>query len=218
MEPMNPDQIIEAYKVVAQDVQNRAAEQAARIGNAQRSLGTLAERVASPSGQTYGLANYTYNRAMRPVVDSTAASLMTTGYANALENNLKTSLREAKNKYEDAKNRYTVASSGGGGGNNNNTNGGYKEQNDNSYTGGTATGDSVARTVDQKLKQWSWATKLTYKDDIIRKLYEEEQAGNLSKADLKEQVWYVMTSPNYNEGHYLWNPDTGKWRAGVWPK
>lgn len=215
MEPMNPDQIIEAYKVVAQDVQNRAAEQAARVGNAQRSLGTLAERVASPSGQTYGLANYTYNRAMRPTVDSTAASLTTTGYANALENNLKTSLRNAKNLYEDAKNRYTIASAGGGGGKTGN-NQNYKEQQDNSYSGGTATGDSVTDTVAKKMAQHSWLTKLAYKDDIIRKLYEEQQAGNLSIEDLKEQTWYVMNNPNYMEGHYLWNPETGKWKDGVW--
>ena len=214
MEPMNPDQIIEAYKVVAQDVQNRAAEQAARVGNAQRSLGTLAERVASPSGQTYGLANYTYNRAMRPTVDSTAASLTTTGYANALENNLKTNLREAKNRYEDAKNRYTVASAGGGGNNGNNPS--YQEKQDNSYSGGTATGDSVTKTVAEKMAEHSWLTKLAYKDDIIRKLYEEQQAGNLSIEDLKEQTWYVMNNPNYMEGHYLWNPETGKWKDGVW--
>lgn len=215
MEPMTPDQIIEAYNVVAQDVQDRAAQEAARIGNAQRSLGTLAERVASPTGQTYGLANYTYNRAMRPTVDSTAASLTTTGYANALENNLKSSLRDAKNRYEDAKNKYTIASSGGGGGNNNNNNN-YNEQQDKEYNGGYATGESVKKSVADKLKEHSWLTKLAYKDDIIRKLYEEERAGNISKSDLIEQTYYVMTSPNYMEGHYLWDPEKGKWRDGVW--
>lgn len=214
MEPMNPDQIIEAYKVVAQDVQNRAAQEAARVGNAQRSLGTLAERVASPTGQTSGLANYTYNRLMRPTVDSTAASLTTTGYANALENNLKTSLRNAKNLYEDAKNRYTIASAGGG--NNSKTTQNYQEKQDNSYSGGTATGDSVTDTVAKKMAKHSWLTKLAYKDDIIRKLYEEQRAGNLSIEDLKEQTWYVMNNPNYMEGHYLWNPETGKWKDGVW--
>ena len=135
MNPMTPDDIIEAYKIVAADAAYRGATEAARVGNAQRSLGTLAERVASPSGQTSGLANYTYNRTMRPTVESTTASLITTGYANALANNLKTSLRAAKNKYEDAKNRYTVASAGGGNNNNNNNNNNTKEQTDNSYTG-----------------------------------------------------------------------------------
>lgn len=113
---MTPDEIVEAYKVVAQDIENRAATEAARIGNAQRSLGTLAERVASPSGQTSGLANYTYDRTMRPTVNSLTAALTTQGYANALENNLKAGLRDAKNRYDDARNAYTAKSGSGGSG------------------------------------------------------------------------------------------------------
>ena len=107
---MTPEEIIDAYNVVVQDINNVNAQEAARVGNAQRSLGTLAERVASPTGQTSGLANYTYNRTMRPVVEQAAASLTTTGIGNALENKLRNDLRAAKNRYEDAKNSYTVAS------------------------------------------------------------------------------------------------------------
>lgn len=132
---MSPEEIIDAYNVVAKDVQDRAANEAARIGNAQRSLGPLAARVASPSGQTYGLANYTYDRTMRPVIDTTVSGLVTTGYGAALDNNLKASLRAAKNRYEDAKNRYTVASSGSGSNNNTQNTGGSKEQTDQSFTG-----------------------------------------------------------------------------------
>ena len=40
---MTPDEIMQAYEVVAQDVRNRTAQDAAMIGNAQRSLGTLAK-------------------------------------------------------------------------------------------------------------------------------------------------------------------------------
>lgn len=107
---MTPEEIIEAYNVLSQDVQNQTANEAARVGNAQRSLGPLAAAVASPSGQTSGLANYTYNRVLRPVVNTLSTSLVTTGKAAALENKLKTDLRAAKNAYEDAKNAYTVAS------------------------------------------------------------------------------------------------------------
>ena len=116
---MSPQEIQDAYAVVVQDIQNQTAQEAARIGNSQRSLGTLAERVASPSGQTSGLANYTYDRTMRPVVDSLTTSLTTAGKAAGLEELLKSKLRDAKRNYEDAKNNYTVASSGGGGGNGN---------------------------------------------------------------------------------------------------
>lgn len=107
---MEIDEIQRAYDVLAQNVRDQAATEAAAIGNAQRSLGPLAAAVASPTGQTSGLANYTYNRLFRPAVDSTAAALTTKGKAAALEKYLTDSLRNAKNAYENAKNRYTVAS------------------------------------------------------------------------------------------------------------
>lgn len=107
---MSPEEIIEAYNVVAQDVQNQAAQDAAIIGNSQRSLGPLAAAVASPSGQTSGLANYTYNRLMRPALDTTTTGLITQGKAQAMQTDLTNRLLEAKQRYEDAKNAYTVAS------------------------------------------------------------------------------------------------------------
>ena len=113
---MTPEEISQAYDVLAQDVQDQAATKAAIIGNSQRSLGPLATAVASPSGQTSGLANYTYNRMLRPTVQSLSTNLITTGKAAALENTLKTALRTAKNRYEDAKNSYTASGGGSGGG------------------------------------------------------------------------------------------------------
>ena len=113
---MSPEEIMDAYNVVIEDLQTNTANRAAAIGNSQRSLGTLAERVASPSGQTSGLANYTYDRTMRPTIDSLSASLTTTGKAQALENLLTTKLRDAKNNYENSRNNYTAASSAPGGG------------------------------------------------------------------------------------------------------
>lgn len=106
---MSPEEIIEAYNVVAGDLKNYTAQEAAKIGNSQASLGTMAERVARPSNMTSGLANYTYDRTMRPTVDSLTAGLVTSGKAQGLEALLKDRLREAKNNYENAKNNYTVA-------------------------------------------------------------------------------------------------------------
>ena len=108
---MSPEEIIEAYNVLVQEGNDYAAQEAAKVGNSQRSIGGLAEKVANPSGQTSGLANYTYNRVMRPVVDSLAASLTTTGKSQAMDRYLKDELMKAKNAYEDAKNAYTVAAS-----------------------------------------------------------------------------------------------------------
>lgn len=107
---MTPQEIIDAYNVLTQDVQNNAATEAARVGNAQRSLGVMAERVANPSGQTSGLANYTYNRTMRPAVEQATTALVTQGKAQAMQRYLSDELMKAKNAYENAKNRYQVAS------------------------------------------------------------------------------------------------------------
>lgn len=221
---MTPDEIIEAYNVVAQDVQNRTANEAARIGNAQRSLGTLAERVASPSGQTSGLANYTYDRTMRPAVDSTVASLVTTGYANALDNNLKSSLRAAKNRYEDAKNRYTVASASGGGGGTTGGGGsnGYKEATDPSYSGGYATGDSVSGVAEDELSNrsqwydWWLGDDLAFRGDVQQWLYEEWQNGVIDTSDYIREWYFAENNNNYLDGYSKYNPDTGTWNQNYY--
>lgn len=106
---MSPSEIIEAYNVIAQSTNDYVEQEAAKIGNSQRSLGTLAERVASPSGQTSGLANYTYDRTLRPVVDTLTTELVTKGKAQALQNTLDTALRDAKNNYERARNTAATA-------------------------------------------------------------------------------------------------------------
>lgn len=118
---MSPEEIIEAYGVLVQEGNNYAAQEAAKVGNSQRSIGGLAEAVANPSGQTSGLANYTYNRLLRPTVDTIAANLTTAGLSQGMDRYLKDQLTAAKNAYEDAKNRYTVAASSGGGGGNGGT-------------------------------------------------------------------------------------------------
>ena len=127
---MSPEEIMQAYDVLVQEGNDYAAQEAAKVGNSQRSIGGLAEVVANPSGQTSGLANYTYNRVMRPTVDSLAASLTTTGKSQAMDRYLKDELMKAKNAYEDAKNNYTTASTTPKAPS---TGGGYREQTDGTY-------------------------------------------------------------------------------------
>lgn len=124
---MSPEEIIEAYNVLVQEGNDYAAQEAAKVGNSQRSIGGLAEAVANPSGQTSRLANYTYNRLLRPTVDTLAASLTTTGKSQAMDRYLRNELMKAKNAYEDAKNRYTVASTTPSTNNNNNNKDGWTE-------------------------------------------------------------------------------------------
>lgn len=133
---MSPEEIMAAYDVLAQDLQTKSDDYAATIGNSQRSLGPLAERVASPSGQTAGLANYTYNRTMRPVVDSLTTSLVKQGRAEGLEKLLADRLRAAKNNYENAKN-YSIANSNNN--NNNNSNNGINVSGGKTFSGREAT-------------------------------------------------------------------------------
>lgn len=160
---MTPDEIMEAYNVIASSTNDYVEQEAAKIGNSQRSLGTLAERVASPSGQTAGLANYTYDRTLRPVVDTLTTELVTKGKAQALQNTLDTALRNAKNAYESARNAAASSPSSvtppvGG-------NKPYTETTDAAYTGeklpyisaGTITGVGLisdAARLDGK-KRWS---------------------------------------------------------------
>lgn len=135
---MSPEEIIEAYNVLVQEGNNYAAQEAAKVGNSQRSIGGLAEAVANPSGQTSGLANYTYNRLLRPTVDTLAASLTTTGLSQGMDRYLKDQLMAAKNNYENAKNNYTVASTTP---RTSSAETNYREQTDNSFNN---TGDKTA--------------------------------------------------------------------------
>lgn len=127
---MTPEEIMQAYDVLVQEGNDYAAQEAAKVGNSQRSIGGLAEVVANPSGQTSGLANYTYNRTMRPTVDSLSTALTTTGKSQAMDRYLRNELMAAKNAYENAKNNYTTAATAPKAPS---TGGGYREQTDGTY-------------------------------------------------------------------------------------
>lgn len=132
---MTPEEIMQAYDVLVQEGNQYAAQEAAKVGNSQRSIGGLAEVVANPSGQTSGLANYTYNRLLRPTVDTLAASLETQGRSQAMDRYLKDELMKAKNAYEDAKNNYTKAATSPKTNDPNKQNPPYTEQTDTEFTG-----------------------------------------------------------------------------------
>jgi len=166
---MSPEEIIQAYDVLVQEGNNYAAQEAAKVGNSQRSIGGLAEAVANPSGQTSGLANYTYNRLLRPTVDTLAASLTTTGLSQGMDRYLKDQLMAAKNNYENAKNNYTVASTTPKAPNSG-TN--YREQTDNSFDN---TGD---RTAEQK--------------EIKRKIQKKTTRQNVSNMQTGATNYYYV--------------------------
>ena len=189
---MTPDEINEAYKVLAQNVNDNAAQEAARVGNAQRSLGTLAERVASPANQTYGLANYTYDRTMRPVVDSTARALATQGLASSLEQSLTDALRAAKNRYEDARNSSYAKSAGG----NNSTTGttgkqNYEETTDQAFNK-TLDYYGIAKEVSQ---QEGLFAGTTFREDFQSKLKEYYDQGLIDESTWIK--WFALSQDEF---------------------
>ena len=105
---MNEQDYSEIYKVLAPMAGDYANAQAEQIGQAQRSMGTLAGRTMGNS-QTAGLGNYTYNRLMRPQVDTMRDAILVKGYTNELNKLLSNALSSAKEKYNNSpKNPTTV--------------------------------------------------------------------------------------------------------------
>lgn len=99
-------QVYETLAPMAGDYMNTQAEQ---IGQAQASVGPLAQQVMGNT--TAGLGNYTYNRLMRPQVDVMKDELLVKGYTNQLNQLLSDALNNAKKNYEKRK-----GGNGGGGG------------------------------------------------------------------------------------------------------
>jgi hypothetical protein len=95
---MNQDEITQIYETLAPMAGDYANAQAEQIGQAQRSIGPMAANVMGQS-QTAGLGNYTYNRLMRPQVDTMRDEIRTQGYANQLNRLLSDALNNARNRY-----------------------------------------------------------------------------------------------------------------------
>lgn len=102
---MSPQEIADVYSVLAGQTQDYTNSLIGRAGAAQSSLGTLADQVKGQS-QTAGMGNYTYNRLVRPQLDSLTSSLVAKGVSDALNKQLYSALEQAKRNY----------SSGGGNG------------------------------------------------------------------------------------------------------
>lgn len=110
---MTPDQITETYEVLAPMATDYANANLERAGQAQASYGPLAQ-AAMGNSRTAGIGNYTYNRLVRPAVDTMRDQLVVEGYSAALNKQLSDALNKAKENYNRAARRH---SNGGGGGN-----------------------------------------------------------------------------------------------------
>lgn len=102
---MTPDQITETYEVLAPMATDYANANLERAGQAQASYGPLAQAAMGDS-QTAGIGNYTYNRLVRPAVDTMRDQLVVEGYSAALNKQLSDTLNKAKENYNRAARRY----------------------------------------------------------------------------------------------------------------
>lgn len=103
---MTPEEVAEAYNVLAEQAVDYANANIERAGQAQASYGPLADQARGQS-RTANIGNYTYNRIARPTVNSLRDDMVVQGLTAALNKQLNDSLNKAKNNYNKA--------SGGGG-------------------------------------------------------------------------------------------------------
>lgn len=103
---MSPEEITSTYEVLAPMATDYTNANLERAGQAQASYGPLAQ-AAMGGSQTAGIGNYTYNRLVRPAVDTMRDQLIVEGYSNSLNKQLNDSLNAAKNNYNRAARKAT---------------------------------------------------------------------------------------------------------------
>lgn len=110
-----PQDIVDIYNVLAPMSTDYANANIERAGQAQASYGPLAQATMGDS-QTAGIGNYTYNRLVRPSVDTMRDQLIVSGLSTALNKQISDSLGKARENYNRAARRYSRSGGGGGGG------------------------------------------------------------------------------------------------------
>lgn len=141
---MNEEEITQIYETLAPMAGNYMNAQAEQIGQAQRSMGPLAENVQGTT--TSGLGNYTYNRLMRPQADAMRDDLLVKGYANQLNRLLSNSLRDARNRYNNR--------GSGGGSPSDTTNSGTNLPTETKDTGAAPEGYQHTGVIDEETGLW----------------------------------------------------------------
>lgn len=102
---MEANEIRNMYEVLSTEPAAYANSLAQRAGAAQASLGTLADAVRGAS-QTAGLGNYTYNRTIRPTVDTLRSSMVAQGMNQWANKLLSDAIQGAQRNYGNAARSY----------------------------------------------------------------------------------------------------------------
>lgn len=174
---MEQEEITKIYETLAPMAGDYANAQAEQIGMAQKSMGPLAANTMGTT--TSGLGNYTYNRLMRPQVDTMRDEIMVQGYANQLNRLLSDKLNEARNRYNRKAN-----GTGGDNGNGNTVWDGEFEENEVPY------GPQYLTPEDA----WFWTQTMEIKP---------------TKEELEERFNQTMTDTDYATYSEIWDNNKG---------
>lgn len=109
-----PQDIVDIYNVLAPMSTDYANANLERAGQAQASYGPLAQAAMGDS-RTAGIGNYTYNRLVRPSVDTMRDQLIVSGLSAALNKQISDSINAARENYNRAARRHSRGGGGGGG-------------------------------------------------------------------------------------------------------
>lgn len=134
MTEYTPDSIREVAEVLAPQAGNYTNALTSQIGQAQQSMGPLA--AATMGTPVQGLGNYTYNRLVRPQVDTMRDELLVQGYTNSLNKMLSDRLRAARDNYNRS----------GSGSGSNKSSSGTNDDVENEYTDGNSGSDNKTDT------------------------------------------------------------------------
>lgn len=97
MSDYSPESIREVAELLAPQAGNYVNAITNQIGQAQRSIGPLASNAMGET--TEGLGNYTYNRLVRPQVNTMRDEILVKGYTEQLNKMLSNALQNAQKRY-----------------------------------------------------------------------------------------------------------------------
>lgn len=207
MTEYTPDSIREVAEVLAPQAGNYTNALTSQIGQAQQSMGPLA--AATMGTPVQGIGNYTYNRLVRPQVDTMRDELLVQGYTNSLNKMLSDKLKAARDAYNKR-------SSGGTTKSNDNGNGDFDIEEEN-------TGSSAGKTnVVAKEEAVDGSKPGRYQYTYINKITGQKETGvfRRNKSGNIDYISHFATQDGRrlytgNDASNWWNNIQGRSRSGI---
>lgn len=203
---MEQEEITKIYETLAPMAGDYLNAQAEQIGQAQQSMGPMAANVMGQS-QTSGLGNYTYNRLMRPQIDTMRDEILVKGYTNSLNKMLSDKLKAARDAYNSRSSGTTTSS---------NSNGDFdiQEENTGSSAGKTnvVAGEEAVDGSQPGRYQYTYINKITGQKETG--VFRRNESGNIdyiSHFDTQggQRIYTGDDAANW------WNNIQGRSRSGI---